>query len=159
MTILHLCLAAGYASGVCHTLLPSDIPPPLPPDWATPQWVHNAAGIVAGETVPHCTECDLWIACTIVGDVTLRGYHPWRLRPAKAGEPGRWHGWREPRERHYEAVKDALEGGCGKIPECAYLGSFSDYTLRWRFGLAKERASRIIGSEHGVIVCIQHLDN
>lgn len=152
MTVLRLCLAAGYASGVCHTLQPSDIPPPLPPDWATPRWIHDAAGIVAGETVPDCAECDLWVACTIVEDVTLRGCHPWRLWP------GRWHGWREPEERHLQAVEIALEGECVGIPACAFLGSLRDYNLGWRFGLAKERPSRIIGNDHGAIVCIERLD-
>lgn len=151
MTILQLCLAAGYASGVCRTLLPADIPPPLPPGWATAAWVHDAAGIVAGETVPDCAECDLWIACAVFEDVTLRNYHPWRLRP------GRWHGWREPGERHWEAVRAALRGGCEDAPECAFLGSLRDYNLGWRFGLASEKVSCIIGNKYGVIACI--LDN
>lgn len=149
MTVLRLCLAAGYASGICHTLLPSDIPAALPPDWTTPRWIHDTAGIVAGETVPDCTECDLWVACTVVGDVTLRHYPPWRLRL------GRWNGWKQPGERHLGAVVAALEGGCDAVPECAYLGSLSDYTLHWRYGLAKERPSRIIGNSHGAIVCVQ----
>ena len=151
---LTACLAAGYASGVCHTLLPSDIPPPLPPDWATEQWIYKAAGIVAGETVHDCAMCDLWIACTVVGDVTVRGYHPWRLRPAKAGEPGRWNGWREPGERHYEAVREALAGDCASAPECAYLGSLSDYTGHWRYGLARERQVFVIGNRFGTIICV-----
>ena len=153
MTVLRLCLAAGYASGVCHTLGLDDIPPPLPPDWATPQWAHEAAGIVAGETVPNCIECDLWVACTIVGDVELRGYHPWRLRP------GRWHGWKEPGERHLQAVQDALEGKCAGIPTCAFLGSLRDYTGHWRYGLASERRVLVIGNGRGAIVCVPSNDN
>lgn len=148
MTILRLCLAAGYASGICHTLLPSDIPPPLPPDWATERWVYDAAGIVAGETVSDCMMCDMWIACTVVEDVTLRNYHPWRLRP------GRWHGWREPSEGHLEAIRDALEGRCDAAPECAYLGSLSDYMGHWRSGLASERRVLVIGNGHGAMACV-----
>lgn len=156
MTVLQICLAAGYAAGICHTLLPSDIPPPaLPPlpAWATPRWIHDAAGIVAGETVPDCAECDAWIACTVVGDVVERNYHPWRLRP------GRWHGWREPRERHLEAIRGALEGTCDDAPECAYLGSIADYLGHWRYGLASERQVLAIGNRHGVIVCIRQEDD
>jgi hypothetical protein len=147
-SFLAACLVAGYASGICHTLLPDDIPPLLPPAWATPRWVHDAAGIVAGETVPDCAECDAWVACTIIEDVTLRGYHPWRLRP------GRWHGWREPGERHYKAIRRALRGHCASAPECAYLGSFSDYTGHWRFNLAQAQPVLAIGNSRGVIVCI-----
>ena len=151
MTVLQVCLAAGYAAGICHTLLPSDIPPPAPPPlpaWATQQWIYDAAGIVAGETVRDCIVCDLWVACTVVEDVTRRNYHPWRLRP------GRWHGWRRPGERHLAAIGDALEGGCASAPICAYLGSLSDYTGNWRFGLASERQVLAIGGRHGVIVCV-----
>ena len=157
MTVLQVCLAAGYAAGICHTLLPSDIPPPAPPPlpaWATSRWVYDAAGIVAGETVPHCAECDLWIACTVMRDVAERNYHPWRLRP------GRWHGWREPREQHLEAVEGALEaGGCLGVPTCAYLGSLSDYAGNWRFGLAHERQVLVIGNRYGAIVCIPSDDD
>ena len=153
MTVLQLCLAAGYASGVCHTLLPGDIPPPLLPDWATDAWVYEAAGIVAGETVPDCAECDLWVACTIVGDEELRGYHPWRLRP------GRWHGWREPRERYLTAVEKALEGKCAGVPTCAFLGSLSDYTGHWRYGLASEQQVFVIGNKFGAIACVISSDD
>lgn len=149
--MINACLAAVVAAGTCHAL-PGDFhPPALPPlpEWATQEWVYTAAGIVAGETVHRCAECDQWIACTIVGDVTLRGYHPWRLRP------GRWHGWRIPRERHLTAIRDALEYRCDAVPNCAYLGSLSDYTGRWRFGLARGKLSLIIGNSHGAIVCVQ----
>ena len=139
--LLVACITAETCQG-----LPVTSPSPL--DWATPRWVHDAAGIVAGETVHDCATCDMWIACTIVEDVTLRGYHPWRLRL------GRWHGWREPRERHWEAVRDALEGRCAKIPECAYLGSFSDYLGHWRYGLAEEQLAHVIGNQRGAIVCV-----
>lgn len=159
MIVLRLCLAAGYASGICHTLQPSDIPPPLPPDWATPQWIHDAAGIVAGETVPNCAECDAWVACTIVGDVTLRGYHPWRLRPTERDKPGRWHGWREPGERHWGVIRNALEGKCTGVPTCAFLGSLSDYTGHWRYGLASEQQVLVIGNRFGAIVCVTSNDD
>lgn len=79
MITLHACLVTSLIAGPCY----ASEPPPLP-DWATPQWAYDAGGIVAGETVRDCATCDRWIACTIVEDVTLRNYHPWRLRP------GRW---------------------------------------------------------------------
>jgi hypothetical protein len=148
--MVSLCLAAAFAAGACRALL-GDFHPPAPPPlpaWATQEWVYDAAGIVAGETVHRCAECDLWIACTVVGDVTLRGYHPWRLRP------GRWHGWRRPGVRHLAAVEDALRGGCVSAPDCAYLGSLSDYLGHWRYGLAGKRRVLVIGSQWGVIVCI-----
>jgi len=148
MIALHACLVTGLAAGPCLAALP-----PQSPDWATPRWVYDAAGIVAGETVHDCSECDEWIACTVVGDVTLRNYHPWRLRP------GRWHGWRRPGEQHLEAVRDALMGGCTDTPVCAYLGSASDYLGRWRFGLARERPALVIGNSRGAIVCIAPLDD
>lgn len=150
MITLHACLATSLVAVPCYA------PPALPPlpAWATDAWIHDAAGIVAGETVPNCAECNLWIACAVVEDVTLRGYHPWRLRPTEKDKPGRWHGWREPSERHLGAIEDALGRGCGAIPECAYLGSFSDYTLHWRYGLASERRALIIGNRHGAMACI-----
>lgn len=149
-------VVACITADACHGL-----PPALPsaPEWATPRWIRDAAGIVAGETVPDCAECDAWIACTVVEDVTIRGYHPWRLRPAEEDRPGRWNGWREPGERHYEAAQAALEGKCAGIPVCAFLGSLRDYTGHWRYGLAKERPSYIIGNAHGAIVCITSNDN
>jgi len=146
--IVNLCLAAGFATGVCHAL-PGDFQPAPVPAWATQEWIYDAAGIIAGETVPDCQECDMWIACAVVEDVMKRGYHPWQLRP------GRWHGWREPQERHLAAVREALEGGCETAPTCAYLGSLSDYTGHWRFGLARERLSYIVGNAHGALVCVQ----
>ena len=154
--MVNTCLIACLTAGVCISL-PCNARPPAPPplpDWATREWVHDAAGIVAGETVPDCAECDLWIACTIVGDVEERGYHPWRLRPAEADKPGRWYGWRGPRARHYEAVEKALRDGCTKVPECAYLGSLSDYALIWRFGLASERQVLVIGNGRGAMACV-----
>jgi len=150
MIAIHACLATGLVAGPCFVTLP-----PLAPDWATQQWVYDAAGIVAGETVRDCATCDLWIACTVVEDVTLRGYHPWRLRPINADEPGRWYGWRRPRVRHLAAIREALEGTCASVPSCTYLGSLSDYSSNWRFSLAKERPSYIIGNAHGAIVCVQ----
>jgi hypothetical protein len=150
---LHACLITSLAVGACY----APVPPPLPPDWATDAWIYDAAGIVAGETVHDCAICDQWIACTVVEDVTLRGYHPWRLRPREEDGPGRWLGWRRPGERHLAAVKKALEGGCTDAPECAFLGSLSDYTGNWRFGLAHERQIFVIGNQWGVIACI--LDN
>ena len=148
---MNTCLAACLAAGVCLSLPCNVRPPPSPPlpEWATREWIHDAAGIVAGETVPQCAECDLWIACAVVEDVTLRDHRPWRLRP------GRWHGWRRPGERHLAAIKDALRDRCEDIPTCAYLGSLSDYSLTWRFSLAKERPSYIIGNAHGVMVCVK----
>ena len=154
--MVNTCLVACLAAGVCISL-PCNVRPPAPPplpDWATREWVHDAAGIVAGETVPDCAECDLWIACTIVGDVEERGYHPWRLRPAEAGRLGRWYGWRGPRARHVAVIKDALRGKCESAPTCAYLGSLSDYAENWRFGLAQERPALIIGNRFGAIVCV-----
>lgn len=148
MTIaVRLCIAAGVAAGICHAEGPN-LPATQMPEWATPEWVYDAAGIVAGETVPRCDECDRWVACTAIGDVAKRGYHPWRLRP------GRWHGWRRPGERHLEAVMAALEGRCDAAPECAYLGSLSDYTGNWRFGLASERQVLVIGNRFGAISCV-----
>ena len=151
MITLHACLVTSLVAGPCYAILPP-APPPLP-EWATREWIHDAAGIVAGESVPGCDLCDLWIACAVVEDVTLRGYHPWHLRP------GRWHGWREPRGRHYEAVRDALEGRCDVAPECAYLGSFSDYLGRWRSGLAHERQVLAVGNSAGVVICVPDNDD
>jgi len=153
--MVNLCLAAGLAAGICYAL-PGDFHPPAPPplpEWATQQWLYVAAGIVAGETVHDCATCDLWIACTVVGDVERRGYHPWRLRP------GRWHGWREPGERHYEAIRQALRGLCDAAPKCAYLGSLSDYAGNWRFNLAHEQRVTAIGNRHGVLTCIPPRDD
>lgn len=149
--MVNTCLTACLTTGICLSL-PCE-PPPLPA-WATPRWVRDAAGIVAGETVPNCAECDLWIACTVVGDVEERGYHPWRLRPAEADRPGRWNGWRGPRERHMAAIEDALKGKCAGVPTCAFLGSLSDYTGRWRYGLARERQVLVIGNGRGAMACI-----
>lgn len=157
MNVVTLCLAAGFATGICHTLTPGEfsqpVLPPLP-DWTTQRWIHNAAGIVAGETAPYCDLCDLWIACTIAEDVTRRGYHPWHLRS------DRWHGWKQPSERHLAVMERALTaGGCDSVPVCAFLGSFSDYTGNWRFDLAHERQVFAIGNRHGAIVCIPGDDN
>lgn len=149
--MVSLCLAACITADTCQAL-PSECPPLLP-GWATPRWIHDAAGIVAGETVHDCATCDRWIACTVVKDVTLRGYHPWRLRP------GRWHGWRRPGERHLTAVEAALKGECRDTPECAYLGSLSDYTRNWRFNLAREQQVSAIGNSRGVIVCVLPLND
>lgn len=146
-----LLLVACVTAEACYGL--PDAPPP--PEWATPRWIRDAAGIVAGESVPGCNPCDLWIACTVVEDVTLRGYHPWRLRPTEVGKPGRWHGWREPGEQHLTAVAKALgAGGCLEVPTCAYLGSLNDYAGNWRFGLARERRVLAVGNSAGVVVCI-----
>ena len=153
MIAIHACLVTSLVAGSCYAPLPP-APPPLP-TWATPRWIRDAAGIVAGETVPYCDECDLWIACAVVEDVTLRGYHPWRLRPAEEDGPGRWHGWREPGERHRAAVEKALSvDGCSEVPTCAYLGSLNDYAGNWRFELASERQVLVIGNGHGAMVCI-----
>ena len=144
-------LTACITAEACHGL---PVAPPSLPEWATQRWIRDAAGIVAGETVPNCATCDLWIACTIVEDVTLRDYHPWRLRP------GRWHGWRRPSERHLVAVEKALgAGGCSAAPTCAFLGSASDYLGIWRFGLAQGELCHVIGNRHGAIICVPNDDN
>jgi len=154
MTVaIRLCIATGMAAGICRAE-GLDLPLALTPEWATPEWIYDAAGIVAGETVPNCTECDSWIACTIVADVVERGYHPWRLRPTEAGKSGRWYGWRRPGERHLNAIRDALADGCENVPVCAYLGSASDYLGNWRFGLASERRVFVIGNRFGAIACV-----
>ena len=75
--MVNICLAACITATVCH--VPPDECKPTLPDWATQRWVYDAAGIVAGESVHGCAECDLWIACTVVGDVMLREYHPLAL--------------------------------------------------------------------------------
>lgn len=154
--MVSLCLAAGFAAGVCHAL-PGDFFPPAPPPfpaWATQEWIYDAAGIVAGETVHQCATCDQWIACTVIGDVTLRSYHPWRLRL------GRWNGWRRPGVRHLKAIRCALEGGCcTTAPVCAYLGSLSDYTRHWRFSFAREQQVFVIGNQYGVLACVPSYDN
>lgn len=151
MIALHACLVTSLVAGPCY----ASLPPALPPKWATPKWIRDAAGIVAGESVPGCDECDSWIACTVVEDVTLRGYHPWRLRPTEADRPGRWHGWREPGERHLTAVAKALSaGGCLGVPTCAFLGNWNDYLGNWRFGLAHERQVLAVGNSAGVVVCV-----
>ena len=156
MITIHACLVTSLVAGPCYVA--PVLPPPLPA-WATPRWVHDAAGIVAGESVHDCAECDLWIACAVVEDVTVRGYHPWGLRPAEAGRPGRWNGWRRPGERHLAVVKKALRGGCAEVPRCAYLGSLSDYALTWRFGLASERQVLVVGNWHGAIACVPSDDD
>jgi len=153
MITLHACLITSLSIGACFA--PAPAPPPPLPGWATDAWVYDAAGIVAGETVPGCAECDLWVACTIFEDVTLRGYHPRCLRPAEEDKPGRWNGWLEPGERHYEAVMDALEGNCSGVPTCAFLGSLRDYDLGWRNSLASERRVFAIGNHHGAMACVQ----
>ena len=154
MITLHACLITSLAAGPCYAAPVPIAPPPLP-DWATQEWIHDAAGIVAGESVPGCDLCDLWIACTVVEDVTVRGYHPWRLRPAEEDRPGRWYGWREPGGRHLMAVERALNmGGCSEAPTCAYLGSLNDYAGNWRFGLAQGELCHVIGNRHGAIICV-----
>lgn len=125
--------------------------PPHPverPAWATERWRDYAAHIVAGESVHNCEDCHLWIACTVVRDVALRGYWEYGLHP------GRWHGWKNPRPEHQEAVARAVtRGGCAGVPVCSYLGNVRDYN-GWRHGLANEVQSHIIGNEYGAIVCV-----
>ena len=150
---VRLCIVTGVAAGICHAEGP-DLPLALTPEWATPEWIYDAAGIVAGETVPNCTECDSWIACTIVADVEERGYHPWRLRAAVAGGSARWYGWRRPSDHHLDAVRMALGGRCADVPVCAYLGSLLDYAENWRFDLARKESCHVIGNQFGAIVCV-----
>lgn len=137
-------------------LMTSGIPdePGAPPrdidryDFATDAWIEYAAGIVAGETVVGCQECNRWIACTIVRDVALRGYYEYGLYP------GRWHGKKPPRDEHRETIRRAARpGGCSDVPVCRYLGNERDYR-GWRAGLASGVQSYIIGNERGAIVCI-----
>jgi len=117
-------------------------------NFATDAWIEYAAGIVAGETVAGCPECDILIACTIVRDVAMRDYCPYCLYP------GRWHGKKTPRDEHREAIEQAARpGGCVGIPVCQYLGNERDYR-GWRAGLAKGVQSYIIGNERGAIVCV-----
>lgn len=117
-------------------------------EFATDTWVEYAAGIVAGETVVGCTDCDLFVACTMVRDVAMGGYCPYCLHP------GRWHGKKTPRDEHREAVWQAVQpGGCRDVPVCRYLGSERDYR-GWRSGLARGVQSYIIGNERGAIVCV-----
>ena len=142
---------------VVPLLLTAGIPdePGAPPrpieryDWATEQWQeYYAAYIVSGESVHNCKECHLWIAGTIIRDVAMRGYWEYGLYP------GRWHGWKNPRPEHREAVAQAVMiGGCRDVPVCQYLGNVRDYH-GWRRGLASEVQSYIIGNQWGAIVCV-----
>jgi len=149
--ILTACLVSGIPLGVCRAETTTTNLEPwatdtlaLTPSWATESWQRYAAGIVAGETVPGCSLCDLWIACTIRRDVE-RGYSPWRLHP------GRWHGWREPHESHREAIRMALTpDGCDEIPHCRYLGNVRDFQYNW----ASRGPGYVIGNTRGLIVCV-----
>jgi hypothetical protein len=115
--------------------------------WATPYWRNTyAPSIVAGETVPGCSECDLMIACTLYNDVVEGGYSPFRLY----GNPGRWHGWKKPRQQHIDAVQKALDGGCSSLPRCIRLGNRTDFQYNWtHMGPAV-----VVGNQRGLIICV-----
>jgi len=143
--LLAVCLAAA-PMGVCQAEALDVAAPGIPdwPAWASAAWQEYAASIVAGESVPGCEQCDLWIACTIVDDVA-RGHDPWRLHP------GRWHGWGRPSAAHRWAVRRALSpGGCAQVPRCRYLGNVRDYLTCWN-GMGP---GLIIGNEIAGIVCV-----
>jgi len=142
------CITASIAITTSHALPEQTSLPPSLPAYATQQWIHYAASIVAGETVPGCEICDRWIACTIQRDIE-RGYYPWALHP------GRWHGYRTPRPEHLAAVEAALHPqGCLDVPTCAYLGNLNDYRY-WSAGrLAQDVSCHLVGNRHGAIVCI-----
>ena len=131
-----------------YSIPPPSLPPPPLPTYATQQWVHYAASIVAGETVPNCEICHLWIACTIKQDIA-GGRNPWALHP------GRWHGYHTPRPEHLAAVEAALQKqGCLSVPTCAYLGNLNDYRY-WAAGrLAQDVSCHLVGNRHGAIVCV-----
>lgn len=112
-------VAGGYALAVADEW----------PAWATAAWVEYAAHITASES-RNVPSSDLPIACTLVRDVE-RGYHPWRLY----GNPGRWHGWGAPDAADYAAVRTALGGGCGEVPDFRYVGNLNDSWYWKRVGI------------------------
>lgn len=136
--------------GIPHA--PALHPPPLLPAYATQQVIYHMAGIVAGETVPDCEICHLWIACTVRRDIE-DGRHPWALHPE------RWHGYRTPSPAHLAAVEAALHlQGCLSVPTCAYLGNLNDYRY-WSAGrLAQDVSCHLVGNHHGAIVCVPPAD-
>ena len=144
MTALTIaCITASIAITTCGDFHPP--PPPPLPAWATQQVTYHMAGIVAGETVPGCEICHLWIACTIKRDIE-GGQYP---------HSGRWHGYRTPRPEHLAAVEAALHSqGCFSVPTCAYLGNLNDYRY-WSAGrLAQGVSCHLVGNRHGAIVCV-----
>ena len=135
-----------------YSIPPPSLPPPPLPTYATQQWVHYAASIVAGETVPNCEICHLWIACTIKQDIA-GGRNPWALHP------GRWHGYHTPRPEHLAAVEAALQKqGCLSVPTCAYLGNLNDYRYWSASRLAQDVSCHLVGNRHGATVCVPPAD-
>ena len=148
-TVLAVCLAFA-PMGACAAELDTGSLDGLrevyvPPTWATDSWRDYAAHIVAGESVPYCPMCDLWIACTTVADVE-RGWHAWGLFPR------RWHGYQRPTTAHRLAVDLALtEHGCDGVPACRYLGSARDFRYNWTY----LGPALTVGNARGLVVCVE----
>lgn len=118
--------------------------------WATEAWIDYVAHIVASEA-RNVPTADLPVACTLVRDVTIRNYHPWKLY----GNPGRWHGYGLPDVADYRAVRTALEGGCDDIPDFRYFGCMNDMGYFVRHGyVADQPLSLYVGANGSMVVGI-----
>ena len=119
------------------------------PAWASESWIIYASHIVSSEA-RNVLSADLPVACTLIRDVQ-RGYHPWALY----GNPGRWHGWGTPDAADYAAVRTALGGGCGGVPNFRYFGSWRDLDYFRRMGwLGEQPLSLYVGAGGACVVGI-----
>jgi hypothetical protein len=146
--VLVACIAAGYPFGICvaeapHLSADHFVLAPELPGWATAEWQHYAAHIVASEArgVP---DADIVVACTMVRDVE-RGWHPWGLRD-------RWFGWGPPDDRDRAAVAQAVSGDCDGVPDYAYVGNFQDAQLWRELGYITGRVDLYLGDNGGAVV-------